>query len=1005
MKTLNLTWVVFVFMHFSLVNHCMPQDKPFQMIDYLSLDFQTDEDWGRYQPRRLYAPDNIHMDEPPGWTTFDAVYTDRDGLNRMKYGWQVEETAGFGQITDWYMEWKINIDPFSIGQGCMTEFHYNWREADPDAHPDFQEPGKTSVDFSLGYFHRYLTQLDVDFVWLCGPDKREFDYNYFADAAGWSGVPIIMRLRKCERTMYFEAKKEEDTEFTIIYQMPCNIYSLFYYIGWSLSTTGEWGATPSNGLPWSGMAQYFRTYTNAELPQYSVNFSESDSLGPFIIFPGTESEDHYSFTENPGWLRIHTEYASAGITTAKNQLIEPFAPNLMADFYAIVRLQQEPKEAGQGFGMKLTFLTTEGTKEAVCYWGKGGEELVGYYGGDFFAAGLKGEELLTDAANVRGPIFLRIARVGAILYIEYSMSGSSTTGYRRLATIPAMEGGLLNLMLAAGNYGQWGATEVTGSIPVDIRSIDIREKTIDVKSYYTMDNEFNNGLEPFVIPQNQEDSEHYSLDARLGFYRIQTQYHAGALDGAKNVLKQTFTEPITSGISIVTRVDLEPVEDGQVFGIQLGCQCDDGVFRNALLRFGKAPSSVTGGYSKFLEYGYEGRSEFIDASSISGVIILRIERFADRFLFSYAVDSETEYTMLGSVGGGTGLIKDVLFGAANLSDYGATDQTPSMTVDVDYFRSLQNLIANGQCEFTMGDMPWPWKLSNVDSTAFSLTEREGWLKVMTRLNPEFQGRISMGPNAVRAAFGDPHPGIEGDFDFTMMMEGQFDEPGQVMDIVLGAETSDFIFRYGLIGEGETVPKFQVGVDSVQAELVLTDPDSVLMFRILRQDSTIRFMYLPWQAEEWIQIAKVDSGVEATPVRNATVVAQNVVAFGATEATSSATVYFDYIRFNRIDDFLTSVDERYVMPDEYELSQNYPNPFNSGTAIQYRLPKATDVNLEIYNIIGQRVRTLVDKKQMAGRYTIIWDGENDVGLQAASGMYLTLFRAGEMRITRKMILLK
>jgi hypothetical protein len=94
------------------------------------------------------------------------------------------------------------------------------------------------------------------------------------------------------------------------------------------------------------------------------------------------------------------------------------------------------------------------------------------------------------------------------------------------------------------------------------------------------------------------------------------------------------------------------------------------------------------------------------------------------------------------------------------------------------------------------------------------------------------------------------------------------------------------------------------------------------------------------------------------------------------------------------------------PEVYALGDNYPNPFNPETTIKYQLPEAGDVRLEIYNMLGQVVTTLVDDHQAARRYTILWQGTNDHGQQVASGMYFyRIVAGGEFTDVRKMLLLK
>lgn len=105
-------------------------------------------------------------------------------------------------------------------------------------------------------------------------------------------------------------------------------------------------------------------------------------------------------------------------------------------------------------------------------------------------------------------------------------------------------------------------------------------------------------------------------------------------------------------------------------------------------------------------------------------------------------------------------------------------------------------------------------------------------------------------------------------------------------------------------------------------------------------------------------------------------------------------------------FVTAVeDDKPVLPTEFSLNQNYPNPFNPTTAIRYELAEVSDVELTIYNMLGQKIRTLVKERQSAGFYSMQWDGKNDAGQQVASGVYLYKLDAGDFSRTKKMILLR
>ncbi len=90
---------------------------------------------------------------------------------------------------------------------------------------------------------------------------------------------------------------------------------------------------------------------------------------------------------------------------------------------------------------------------------------------------------------------------------------------------------------------------------------------------------------------------------------------------------------------------------------------------------------------------------------------------------------------------------------------------------------------------------------------------------------------------------------------------------------------------------------------------------------------------------------------------------------------------------------------------FRLSQNYPNPFNPTTTIRYALPKAARVELTIYNTLGQKVRTLVQKKQPAGQYQVQWDGRDKQGRAVPSGVYLYKLKAGDFVQAKKMLLVR
>ncbi len=98
--------------------------------------------------------------------------------------------------------------------------------------------------------------------------------------------------------------------------------------------------------------------------------------------------------------------------------------------------------------------------------------------------------------------------------------------------------------------------------------------------------------------------------------------------------------------------------------------------------------------------------------------------------------------------------------------------------------------------------------------------------------------------------------------------------------------------------------------------------------------------------------------------------------------------------------ITGIQEVKNIPQTYSLLQNYPNPFNPTTTITYQLPKTENIKLNIYNILGEEVKTLIDRNESAGVYHVKFDGSN-----FASGVYFYRLQAGNFIATKKLILLK
>lgn len=95
----------------------------------------------------------------------------------------------------------------------------------------------------------------------------------------------------------------------------------------------------------------------------------------------------------------------------------------------------------------------------------------------------------------------------------------------------------------------------------------------------------------------------------------------------------------------------------------------------------------------------------------------------------------------------------------------------------------------------------------------------------------------------------------------------------------------------------------------------------------------------------------------------------------------------------------------VTANDFELYQNYPNPFNPGTTFRYRLPSRSTVKLEIFNIAGEKIATILNANQNSGYHEMQWDGRNDQGDLISSGVYIYRLSTGKQMQSRKMILMK
>ncbi|MFQ5603083.1 MAG: M1 family aminopeptidase [bacterium] len=105
------------------------------------------------------------------------------------------------------------------------------------------------------------------------------------------------------------------------------------------------------------------------------------------------------------------------------------------------------------------------------------------------------------------------------------------------------------------------------------------------------------------------------------------------------------------------------------------------------------------------------------------------------------------------------------------------------------------------------------------------------------------------------------------------------------------------------------------------------------------------------------------------------------------------------------DSISANEESPVVITDFVLKQNYPNPFNGETVIEFSLPRRETVELTLYNLSGQKIRTLISKQYEAGTYSIPWNGLNDEGQTVASGLYFYQIQAGNFKLQKKLLYIK
>jgi len=133
---------------------------------------------------------------------------------------------------------------------------------------------------------------------------------------------------------------------------------------------------------------------------------------------------------------------------------------------------------------------------------------------------------------------------------------------------------------------------------------------------------------------------------------------------------------------------------------------------------------------------------------------------------------------------------------------------------------------------------------------------------------------------------------------------------------------------------------------------------------------------------------------------------DILHLSATSAMSlESTILADTAQVTTTAEPSAAGDHDPFIPGVFELFQNYPNPFNPTTRIEFSLERAMDVELSVYNVIGQKITTLVDGFYSTGTYDVEWDATDETGRKMASGIYFYRLTTDDYSRTRKMMLMK
>ncbi len=230
----------------------------------------------------------------------------------------------------------------------------------------------------------------------------------------------------------------------------------------------------------------------------------------------------------------------------------------------------------------------------------------------------------------------------------------------------------------------------------------------------------------------------------------------------------------------------------------------------------------------------------------------------------------------------------------------------------------------------------------------------------------------------------------------------------------GSNTGGFDFGnfdFGSFGD-DTGSGFNFGGGGFMGGFGQTMPVELSDFEILESDTQVKVAYLAIDSEEsnfqvYRSIDRYD-GYEAILVTMEKTAVEDRLVFTDEDVDAGSHYYYHIVEIDERGDRLMHGPvgvQVSGLPSAYSLSDVYPNPFNPSTKISYQLPEAGQVTLEIYNMMGQKVKSLVSVSQSAGSHVVNWDGTNDLGHTVSAGAYMVRLSAGDFEATRTITFLK